>query len=76
MSLFAMNIRSVRKQLRQSRFFSRLYYAFGLDALPVLLQFPSYRRSQNMAIDKYASADQPSLYRLGYGLAGDGLGCD
>lgn len=39
MSLFAMNIRSLRKQLRQSRFFSRLYYAFGLDALPVLLQF-------------------------------------
>lgn len=56
MSLFAM--RSLRKQLRQSRFFSRLYYAFGLDALPVLLRFPSYRRSQNMAIDKYASEDQ------------------
>lgn len=58
MSLFAMSIRSLRKQLRQSRFFSRLYYAFGLDALPVLLQFPSYRRSQDKAIDKYASEDQ------------------
>ena len=58
MSLFAMNIRSLRKQLRQSRFFSSLYYAFGLDALPVLLQFPSYRRSQDKAIDNYASEDQ------------------
>ena len=58
MRLFAMSIRSLRKQLRQSRFFSRLYYAFGLDALPVLLQFPSYRRSQDKAIDKYASEDQ------------------
>ena len=76
MSLFAMSIRSLRKQLRQSRFFSRLYYAFGLDALPVLLQFPSYRRSQNMAIDKYASEDQPFLYRLGYGIDGKGMGCD
>lgn len=76
MSLFAMNILSLRKQLRQSRFFSRLYYAFGLDALPVLWQFPSYRRSQNMAIDKYASEGQPSLYRLGYGIDGEGMGCD